>query len=424
MKSAIYLILLVLGDVAVCDGSIWPPASTRATHYFAGTVAELEQRPDRPQFNLATVIVREVWRGDIADTVTVMTESDRCGAWLERGDDCVFLATVPDRPDSGMARHLYVTEGACELYIHCSPPLRLTWGVPIRVANGQTSRVPMLDDVIAILTGDCGGDPEYAARLLEASTAYIRDLARSPEAADRHRFDQAMANIVRALMDAYGQPGDAYDYLLRTIERLGPAACAAVPVMLAFQHEVGADELGTRYFHAVLGAVGYGPEVQLRMAKVLASTKSPEMREFVLTMTWQGPYGRSRENPPPAQFVSDPDQRVRIAAIMALTSRTADDDSLVALAHLVLGDRESYVTEQCLPYLISSLDDNRALGVALIGLEHPDELVAFRAFWAATRGKRSRDTRCAVLKVALKSQHWFVRQSAQEYLAGDGADCE
>ena len=436
MKTAICLLLLVLGDVATCKGAIWVPAPERGTHCFAGTVAELKQQPGHPQYNLATVVVREVWRGDIADTVTVMTESNRCGAWLEPGDDCVFVATDPDRPDPGRsgrfrpgagdpgrARLLYVTEGDYELYVRCSPWQRERWGVPIRVANGQASREPMLDDLIAILADERIGDREYAAKLLDASTQYVLALARSPEAADRQRFDHALAIIVRALMDAHGQPGITYDYLLRTLDNLRFAACSAVPVMLAFQSEVGADVLGMRYFHALLSADGYDSQVLRRKAEVLASTKSPELREFILWSTWHGPYNRPREKPQPAEYVRDSDPKVRETAIMTLSMRTVDRDSLVALAHLALGDSVSDVAEHCLPLLIGSLDDERALSIALAGLEHRDERVAIQVFWAATRESRGWGLRCATLKSALKSKHWYVRMSALEYRTGDGAGC-
>lgn len=436
MKTVIILLLLVLGDVAACHGYIYRGSARECTHCFAGAVIAVKPHPGDSRYNEATVVVREVWEGDVADTVAVMTEGNRCGAWLETGDECLFMAVVPERPEPGRrgerrcrgdtrdrARLLHVTEGDYDLYASVRPQVREQLGVPMRVANGLTSREPELDEVTAILAGERVGDVEYAAKLLEASASRLRSLAGSPVASDRQRFDRALAAAVRALMEAQDQPGDTYSYLLRMLVWLGPAACAAVPTLLSFQHEVGADQLGVPYFSVIVGMDSYDPRIIDRKAEVLATTKSAEMRRFILMSAWHGPYDRPHEKPQPAAYVRDPDPKVRESAISSLALHTAGHDSLVALANLALRDPDADVAEQCLPLLIELLDDDCALGVVLAGLAHPVERVAAAVFWTATRPNRRRGTLCAVLQAALASQHPLVRMWALEYRMWDGAGC-
>jgi hypothetical protein len=417
MVIRVIICSLLIASAARADW-LSPASSPETAHVFAGTVCALRHVDSPNPRHVATVVVREVWLGGAPDTVVVATSDDRCGAWLIAGNEYVFQAPAADV--SGM-----LTVDACT----CIPHDYVRWsvtpwrGIPERVAGGQESRSPTLEESCAILAGTQEGDVEWAAFLIRESVDLLRRLARSPDAGDRRRFDVAVAAVADGVMAYHGQHGSAWDHLLRTLAMLGPLAGAALPSLLSFQVEADIEELGVNYWVMLRNVGEYSPAVRARLAETLATARSPEMRRFALTTSWSVPHAHIAAGPDPADYLEDADREVREDAIWSLTARTRDARALSDLARRVLADPDGQVAERCLPYIIGRLDDEAAVDFMLAALAHPNESVALRVCRDSTFDERAPRVRCSVLRAALVSRHWFIRMWALEYRRDHGQDC-
>ena len=441
MRTACAIVTLLAALVAGADraaGSAGPgdPAdmAADAVAVFCGTVVSRELVGDSVNGHTAFFAcrVREVWKGDVPDTVLVV--SSDFGPGLVVGREYVVCAGEPPINPLAMGSAHGFGPGnrwrGCRLWANIvntgsfdelGRAALLTLGPPLRVGNGQAARQVGLQDLIDELAGIRPGDPVDAARTLVRSTAHLVALAHAENDADRRLFDAAVAALVAAAAADDSELQPLRGAALWALLDLGRLAAVAVPTLVAM---VGTGEPRQDLRYVVVSAGGDDPRVIGRLVELANDPSAGAWQDWARGIFWDGDLDWTDGVPEPADFVDNPDPGIRTQAYIAMARQAVGPDALDAVASAVTRDPDPEVQARALSCIISWCSDERVLDWMRYALTHPDPRVRERGLGSTSLQGRSPATVCEILAFMRTVPYADVQERYPGKVAYFGGPCD
>ncbi|MFO7609090.1 MAG: HEAT repeat domain-containing protein [Candidatus Krumholzibacteriia bacterium] len=407
-------------------------AADGAAYAFCGTVIALDR--DASGNVWATLCVREIWKGDVPDTVVVVTENSSCGAPFALGGEFFVCPDPPTVEFANQAAHDGIDPGvrwrgpamqawitSCGRFETYGDAALASMGRPLRVGNDQTARTRTLQELARRVVDAENAEAADAVRMLGYCSPLLECLATSADPRHRDRFDDVIEILAAELDPSRRRDPHVRNAAAGALAELGPLAADAVPAFLA-----GLEGSFERDRSVLFSLVQVGHDDPRALAALAAMARDPddaEKRDWARSVFWQGAVPMTPEAPQPGEFLQDRDPDMRRYAYRAL-GRTADQDGLEQLATAVLADPDPGVAAGALPSLISRLSDERVLPWVLAALTHPDARV--RAGALGNSGMRARPAvlRCRIVEAFRTSPFDDVLERLDRTRKMIGADCD
>ncbi len=431
MKSWItFLLLFFANDTIACSVGFgdFSYLDTEASHIFSGTVIEIHTFSALRNYRFATVSVREVWRGDVPDTVVVATSSSSCGTYFRQDLEFVFFPCAPTSSDldewdsAGLDKKIWRGEdplsvwvGSCATYELAGDATHINFGPPKYLANGLTSRTADIETLLDLLKDAETENTNEIISTLSLCNYFLVDDANSENPRRRALFERVVDTLLEVGLANRKKSEQVSAAAFYAVGSMGPAAEFALPRSLALYDETFATDFDVSYWMMLLRIGKNDPRLGAKLVEVAETSTVDETRAFALGQFWMGNVPWHEGAPQPDGFMADPAPNVRMIASRTLAQRTSDPDSLAFLAGFVLSDAEVKVITGALPTIIGRMEGDVAVQWIARGLTHPDSGVRWAAYGSKPLPQRDVHTRCAILNIALESPYEDVRKRAEGY---------
>lgn len=408
MKIFLLIALILSGpEVAACTVGFgdFDYLDRESTHIFCGTVIGVQMMPDSRQYSFATVALREVWRGDLPDTVVVASDNSSCGASFKPDHEYVFFPRHPgDKAIGDWAegsldpaiwrggQPLSVWTGSCASYERAGEATFITFGEPNYVANGQKTRNAKSDELLDLLENPHTPNLVYVIRTLSLCKARLIADTKSGAPEGQARLTRMVDSLLQIGLENREKEPQVYRSALYAVGGLDSWAEFALPHLISLYDQSYSESFDDAYWYTLSRIGKNDPALGEMLIRVADTSSVEEIRAYALGQFWYGNIPWQDGAHQPDEFIMDPAAMVRLLATKTLVSQTSAPDSLAFLARLVLADDDTNVTKQVLPVIFSQLDEYIP-------------------------------TRCSLMKATMESPHEDVRKTGTRYWDRLGGDC-